>query len=51
MPNLNDTISRLAHLPPSPNPVISCFVNTLPMGNGRPTRQSSVRNPSIANLK
>ncbi|MGH7589261.1 MAG: Vms1/Ankzf1 family peptidyl-tRNA hydrolase [Gemmatimonadota bacterium] len=37
MPILNDTISRLAHLPPSPNPVVSCFVNTLPMGNGRPT--------------
>lgn len=35
--NLNDTISRLAHLPPSPNPVVSCFVNTLPEGNGRPT--------------
>ena len=34
---LNDTISRLAHLPPSPNPVISCFVNTVPIGNGRPT--------------
>jgi len=34
---LNDTISRLAHLPPSPNPVVSCFVNTLPLGNGRPT--------------
>jgi rubrerythrin len=37
MANLNDTISRLAHLPPSPNPVVSCFVNTLPSGNGRPT--------------
>jgi protein required for attachment to host cells len=37
LPILNDTISRLAHLPPSPNPVVSCFVNTLPLGNGRPT--------------
>jgi len=37
MTDLNETISRLAHLPPSPHPVISCFVNTGPDGRGRPT--------------
>ncbi|MGH7559076.1 MAG: Vms1/Ankzf1 family peptidyl-tRNA hydrolase [Gemmatimonadota bacterium] len=37
MATLNETISRLAHLPPSSNPVVSCFVNTVPMGNGRST--------------
>lgn len=36
MTTLNETIARLAHLPPSSNPVVSCFVNTVP-GNGRPT--------------
>jgi rubrerythrin len=41
--NLDDTISRLAHLPPSPNPVVSCFVNTLPLGNGRPTHPVFLR--------
>jgi hypothetical protein len=34
---LDDTITRLAHLPPSSNPVISCFVNTRPDGRGRST--------------
>ncbi len=34
---LDDTITRLAHLPPSPSPVISCFVNTRPDGRGRST--------------
>ena len=43
MPILNDTISRLAHLPPSPNPVVSCFVNTLPLGNGRPTHPTFLK--------
>jgi hypothetical protein len=33
---LSETISRLAHMPPSPHPVISCFVNTGPDGRGRP---------------
>lgn len=37
MTDLNETITRLAHLPPSANPVISCFVNTGPDGRGRPT--------------
>ena len=37
MTELNQTIDRLAHLPPSANPVISCFVNTGPDGRGRPT--------------
>ena len=37
MTELNQTITRLAHLPPSANPVISCFVNTGPDGRGRPT--------------
>ena len=37
MATLNESISRLAHLPPSTNPIISCFVNTVPMGNGRPS--------------
>src|SRR5688500_18911683 len=37
MTELNQTINRLAHLPPSANPVISCFVNTGPDGRGRPT--------------
>lgn len=37
MKSLHDTISRLAHLPPSPNPVVSLFVNTGPDGRGRPT--------------
>ncbi len=34
---LSDTIQRLAHRPPSPAPVVSCFVNTGPDGRGRPT--------------
>ena len=34
---LDDTITRLAHLPPSSSPVISCFVNTRPDGRGRST--------------
>ncbi|HYO47579.1 MAG TPA: Vms1/Ankzf1 family peptidyl-tRNA hydrolase [Gemmatimonadota bacterium] len=37
MTELDRAIDRLAHLPPSPNPVISCFVNTGPDGRGRPT--------------
>lgn len=37
MATLNETISRLAHLPPSSHPVVSCFVNTAPEGNGRST--------------
>jgi hypothetical protein len=37
MTDLQQTIDRLAHLAPSPNPVISCFVNTGPDGRGRPT--------------
>lgn len=36
MTDLNRTISRLAHLRPSPNPVISCFVNIRPEGQARP---------------
>lgn len=35
--SLKETIARLAHLPPSPNPVVSCFVNVGPDGSGRPT--------------
>ncbi len=34
--SLQDTISRLAHMPPSPNPVVSLFVNTRPETSGRP---------------
>jgi hypothetical protein len=37
MTEISRTITRLAHLPPSANPVISCFVNTGPDGRGRPT--------------
>ena len=37
MATLNEIVSRLAHLAPSSNPVVSCFVNTVPEGNGRPT--------------
>ena len=37
MATLNETISRLAHLPPSSHPVVSCFLNTVPEGNGRPS--------------
>jgi hypothetical protein len=37
MNEIHDVITRLAHLPPSANPVISCFVNTGPDGRGRPT--------------
>ncbi|HEU4463880.1 MAG TPA: hypothetical protein VFS53_02435, partial [Gemmatimonadota bacterium] len=37
MRELEQTIDRLAHLAPSRNPVISCFVNTGPDGRGRPT--------------
>lgn len=36
MESLSETISRLAHLPPSPHPVVSLFVNTGPDGRGRP---------------
>lgn len=36
MRSLNETISRLAHLAPSPHPVISLFLNTGPDGRGRP---------------
>ncbi|MBW3660316.1 MAG: hypothetical protein KY397_01610, partial [Gemmatimonadetes bacterium] len=36
MESLSDTISRLAHLPPSPNPVVSLFLDTGPDGRGRP---------------
>lgn len=43
MRSLSDTISRLAHLPPSPNPVVSCFVNTAPDGRGRPTFPTFLR--------
>lgn len=41
--DLEATISRLAHLPPSPHPVISCFVNTGPDGRGRPTFMTYLR--------
>jgi peptide chain release factor subunit 1 len=34
--SLNETISRLASLPPSTNPIVSCFVNVVPEGSGRP---------------
>ncbi|HUP01780.1 MAG TPA: Vms1/Ankzf1 family peptidyl-tRNA hydrolase [Gemmatimonadota bacterium] len=37
MSGLTETIVRLAHLPPSPHPLISCFLNTKPDGRGRPT--------------
>lgn len=30
--NLNETIARLSQLPPSSNPVLSCFVNTAAIG-------------------
>jgi len=36
MTDLDQAISRLAHLPPSQNPVISCFVNIRPEGQARP---------------
>lgn len=36
MESLSHTISRLAHLPPSPNPVVSLFLDTGPDGRGRP---------------
>lgn len=37
MTQIQQAIDRLAHLAPSPHPVISCFVNTGPDGRGRPT--------------
>jgi protein required for attachment to host cells len=37
MTNIDQALTRLSHLPPSPNPVISCFVNTGPDGRGRST--------------
>jgi protein required for attachment to host cells len=37
MTNIDQALTRLSHLPPSPHPVISCFVNTGPDGRGRPT--------------
>ena len=37
MATLTETIARLAHLPPSPHPLISCFLNTKPDGRGRQT--------------
>ena len=40
---LQDTISRLAHLPPSPHPVVSLFVNTRPDGPGRPNYMAFVK--------
>ena len=43
MTDLHETITRLAHLPPSPHPVISCFVNTGPDGRGRPTFMTYLR--------
>lgn len=36
MTSIEATISRLAHLAPSPHPVISLFINTGPDGRGRP---------------
>ncbi len=33
---LTDTIERLAHRPPSPHPVVSCFVNTAAIGGPPP---------------
>jgi rubrerythrin len=41
--SLNETIARLAHREPSPNPVISCFVNVGPDGSGRPTFQTFLK--------
>ena len=43
MESLSETISRLAHLPPSPNPVISLFLNTGPDGRGRPNFQTFLK--------
>lgn len=37
MTTIEQALTRLSHLPPSPNPVISCFVNTGPDGRGRST--------------
>lgn len=37
MESINETISRLAHRPPSPHPVVSLFLDTGPDGRGRPT--------------
>lgn len=41
--SLPEAISRLAHLPPSPHPVVSLFVNTGPDGRGRPNFMSFVK--------
>ncbi len=35
-PTLSDTIERLARRPPSPHPIISCFVNTAAIGGPPP---------------
>lgn len=35
--DLEETIERLAHLPPSPHPVVSCFLNVGPDGRNRPS--------------
>lgn len=34
--SLDETIERLAHLPPSPHPIVSCFLNVGPDGRNRP---------------
>jgi hypothetical protein len=41
--SLNETIARLAHRAPSPNPIVSCFVNVGPDGSGRPTFQTFLK--------
>ncbi|HET6616392.1 MAG TPA: Vms1/Ankzf1 family peptidyl-tRNA hydrolase [Gemmatimonadota bacterium] len=51
MTQLDQTIARLAHLPPSPNPVISCFVNTGPSGGGRPTFMTFLRKAFAERLR
>jgi rubrerythrin len=40
--SLSDTIARLAHLPPSSNPVVSCFLNTARIG-GPPEYEAFVK--------
>lgn len=51
MKELQQTIDRLAHLAPSPNPVISCFLNTGPDGRGRPTFMPFVKKAFAERLR
>jgi hypothetical protein len=48
--SLTDTIARLAHRPPSPNPVVSCFVNTARIG-GPPEYETFLKKAFLARIR